>query len=45
MKADRYPCLQLRTEMWAGLGACESWKCLVTVARADYFYIVLKLTY
>lgn len=45
VEAGRYPSLELRTEMWAGLGAWESWKCLVTVAKADYFHVILKLTY
>lgn len=45
VEADRYPSPEMRTGMWAGLGAWESWKRLVTVARVNYFHVILKVTY
>lgn len=42
MESDRHPGLELRKEMWAGLGAWRSCKCLAVVARTGCFHVTVK---
>lgn len=42
MESDRHPGLELRKEMWAGLGAWRICKCLAVVARTGCFHVTLK---
>lgn len=42
VESDRHPGLESRKEMWAGLGAWRSCKCLAVVARTGCFHVTLK---